>query len=767
MAELRIHILGSLEVRVDGELLDESRWPRKKAKTLLKLLALTPSRQLHREQLIEILWPDTDADLALNNFHKSVHAARRALEPDLKPGVASQFLLTVEERVAFADGVWIDCVEFEREAQAAFRTHDAAALDTARRLYRGELLEENRYDDWTTVRREQLRSLHQRVLERLASVLDESGERAGAIAAFEQVVAANPINENAYRSLMRLYAVSGQRHLALDQFERCSDALRAELDTEPEAATRALFDQIVGAGLSRPALPVAAPASAATEGSRPAKPASVVPAKWLSAAAMVLFLAAIAIAASMFFKPTKEKSVIDSLAVLALSSGGELSELGYVGEGIAESVINGISQMPGIRVMARSTAFRYRNSAADPRAIGKELHVGAVLTGSVSQRGDTVFVSAELVNVTDGSQLWGQRYSLPAKDLNQVPQRLGSQIVAAIRGKVSPEQQRQLNRRSTNDPEAYKLYLRGRYFLNVRSDDSVQKGIEYFQQAIVRDPNYAQAYAGLADGLGLSAFRAAPPAETMAKIRAAANRAIELDPELPEAHTSLGMVHALYDWDWRGAEAEFRRAIQLNPGYATAHHWFAVHLCAMGRLREAAAEFTKALEVDPLSPIIVANSAYPIFYQRKYSEAVEIFKKSLELNPAFGPVHEDLMTAYSKLGQNQAAVDEASAWLRSLGQTEMSERLRLVNAEHGPDAAWRLWLGELERRTESLPVRSTTVAQLHLVLGDREMAIRVLERAYGEHSPVLTYAMVDPRWDALRADPRFKDLLRRLNLPPQ
>lgn len=754
MHELDLRLFGNFLAIVDGVEADDRRWSRKKAKTLVKLLALAPGRQMHREQVAAILWPEMDGEQSLNNLHKVMHAARRALEPDLEAGGASRFLLTQDQQISLRNdpAVFVDVTEFERLSFQGLKNSSMPDLEAAAALATGDLLEEDRYEDWAVVRREQLRVLLGRVLDRLATLHEQAGETDRAVELLDRLVKQNPSDEEAHRGLMRIYARTGRRHLALEQYQVCSEALRTTVEAEPEPATQELHQQIIAGRIcSEPA------------GSAPIISSGRAGRKWIFAGSLGVIL--LAAGSWGLWHGALRPQQVDSLAVLPLESGGELGDVGDVGDGITESIINGISQLPNLKVMARSTVFRYRGQIVDPRWVGRQLGVGAVLTGGVSQRGDVLTIRAELVQVRDGAQLWGQRYTLPAKDLTLVQQRLSAEIVAAIRMKLTPDQQLLLAGRNTTNAEAYRLYLRGRFFLNKRNQEGYRVAIDQFQQAIDRDPSFAAAYAGMADSYGLLGWQNGSAQDFLPKAQAAAARALQLDERLAEAHTSLAMVHALYSRDWAAAENEFRRALALNPGYATAHHWYGVHLGAMGRFAESAVELQKAQELDPLSPIILVNRGYPAYYERRYPEAIAQFRRALELDPAFQPAHGDLMNAYELLGQPEKAAEEASLLLRTRESAELADRFVATYRKSGYPEAIHVWLADTEARAVREYVSPMDIAQLHLSAGDRDQALGWLEKAFDQRCAPLSYLAVDPRYDRLRAEPRFQALLHKLNLP--
>ncbi len=762
MRELVIHLLGHFEIEVDGAQVDEQRWSRKKAKVLLKVLALAPNRKMQREQLLSILWPEMETEAAINNLHKVIHAARRALEPEMTPA-ASRFLITKDQFVALADEtVWIDADEFERLAAEAVKSGSSDLLKRAMELYRGDLLEEDLYEDWATMRRERLRLLYQRVLEKLSANLEAVRDE-HAIDILNRLLAMNIANEEAHRRLMRMYSAMGQRHLALQQYRICADALNKELDVLPEPATTQLYESLlVGAATAEPA-PVAhkeaavAPVEAAAPPAQ--RPAWIL---WLLAASAVVALAYFIAEYTPLFQ--HKPAQIPSLAILPLRRESDKGQLDAMADGITEELINSISRMAGIRVMARATVFAYKGRL-DAREIGRELKVSTVLSGFLRQEGDMTSIGVELIDIEDGARLWARKYSVTMQNLASLQRLLATELAAALERKLTGRQAVQPVRKVTDDAAAYRLYLTGRSYANQRTSPGIRKSLEYYQQAIGRDPAYGLAYAGLADSYGLLGWEDGLPADYYSKARAAAEKALELDPSLAEAQTSLAMVSALYDWNWPVAEAQFRRAIELNSGYATAHHWYGVHLGAMGRFEESRRELTAARDLDPLSPIVNLNLGYPAYYERQFPQALAIYRQVLALNQNFAPAHEDSMIVSSLMGDTAAATSEAIQFLRYSGQTELADLVERASGQGGLEAALKVWLGAVEKRAGVEYVSPMIPARLAATLRDREKCLLWLDRAWQQRSPQLVYLAVDPVYDSLRAEGRFQQLLKRIGLP--
>ena len=441
--KLELRLLGPVSILVDGVPVEERVWTRRKAKALLKILALTTQHQLHREQLIEHLWPEQEPELAANNLNKIIHAARRALEPALKSGADSRFILTHDQQVMLrAPGdLWIDVEEFEQRASTALKTKTIKEYESALELYAGELLTEDRYEDWAVARRERLSRIAERLLSESAQLYEAAGQWQQSIEQMLQLVAFNPSNEAAHRQLMRLYALSGSRHEALAQFQRCQAILRKELDAEPEAKTIALYEKIA-AGQIQPAIPgaelqalrpeqqsevaVTAAPAVITVPHQPPLPAHRN--RMLFVGGLLALLLIAGLSAALLLRNRNQQEV-EAIAVLPFTNSSADTNVEYLSDGITESLINSLSHLPNVRVMARTTAFRYKGREIDPQKIGSELKVQALLTGRVLQHGDELVIQAELIDVKDGAQLWGEKYNRKLSDLLAVQSEISSQMV--------------------------------------------------------------------------------------------------------------------------------------------------------------------------------------------------------------------------------------------------------------------------------------------------------------------------------------------------
>jgi TolB-like protein/DNA-binding winged helix-turn-helix (wHTH) protein/Tfp pilus assembly protein PilF len=457
---------------------------------------------------------------------------------------------------------------------------------------------------------------------------------------------------------------------------------------------------------------------------------------------------------------------IDSVAVLPFENTSSDPATEYLNDGIAETLIGQLSQIPRLKVMARSTVLRYKGSNIDPQKVGRDLNVRAVLTGRVSQRGETLTISMELMDVRDGSELWGGRYNRKLTDILAVQEDIAREVTSKLRLRLAGEEEKRLTAHVTQNAEAYELYLKGRYHWNKRTPDAIRKAIESFQQAIEKDPGYALAYAGLADCYHVPA-NPLPPKERMPLAKAAAMTALQLDDTLVEGHTTLARVLFAYDWDWPAAEKEFKRAIELNPRYAPAHQWYGGYLSSMGRFREADAEKQRALELEPLSLIINFEVGLASYFSRDYDHAIDRFQKTMELDANFPPPYTFLAAAYEQKGMFEEAI---AAFQRAVTVTQGPPKahamagLAHIYAISGRKTEARNILAELQTLSEHKYVPATDTALIYASLGQNDKAFARLNKAYEEHSFTLSNLKVEPRFDSLRSDPRFADLLRRIGL---
>jgi TolB-like protein/Tfp pilus assembly protein PilF len=487
-------------------------------------------------------------------------------------------------------------------------------------------------------------------------------------------------------------------------------------------------------------------------------------ARWLAAG---LLLATAAVALYLIFKPQPARAV-DTVAVLPFVNVGGDAGTEYLSDGMADNLIQKLSQVRSLKVRPFSAVIRYKEKDTDVTVVGQALKVQAVIVGRVRKRGEELEVSVELVDVADNRQLWGRRYQQKLGNLIALQEEMANEIADNLRLNLSGEDKKRLRKRYTQNSEAHRLYLLGRFYWNKRTKDGFKRAIGFFEQAIDRDPRFALAFAGLADcynvlpGYGYSEW---PPSESFAKAREMASRALEIDDTLAEAHASLGYERS-HAWDWTGAEKEFQRAIEANPNYETGHHWYACFLATMGRHDEALAQIRRAQELNPTSLIINSWVAMIQCYGNRLDSALEDGKYAVQLDPDFPVSHFFLAIVYRRKGMFKEAIAEyqraveldkdSITYLTGLGEAYA------ISGQ--PDKARKI-LDDLAAKAKSCYVSPYGVAAVYAGLGDKDKAIQLLTQAHLQHDDGLGNLRIDPNWETLRSDPRFQDLLRKMKFP--
>ncbi len=456
-----------------------------------------------------------------------------------------------------------------------------------------------------------------------------------------------------------------------------------------------------------------------------------------------------------------------SIAVLPFANMSAAPENDYFCDGLAEELLNALTRIRDLRVVARTSAFSFKHQQLDVREIGRRLNAATVLEGSVQRTGNQLRILTQLINAADGYHLWSERFDREMGNVFAIQDEITGAIIDKLKVQLLPGEKAAVVKRHTNSVEAFHLYLKGRHFWNRRFAPGVLgKAIECFQQAIVTDPRYGVAYAGLADCYNLrGVFQFCPPHETFPGAAAAAEKALEIDDGLAEAHAALAYNKLLYAWDWQGAEREFKRALELNPNHALSHLWYAQYLCAMARFDEAIAEVRRAQASDPLSLGINANAGLVLHWAREYKQAVEQLENTIELDPNFGLAYVYLAFPLIQQGKYDEAI---AAVQKSMEHTQFMpfaiSKLGYVYSLRGDRAKARKVLREAKARFEKLGVPSTVLAEIHGGLGDCDKFFECLYKAYEERSPLLPWLKIYPEYDAMRSDQRYDELLRRLGL---
>ena len=458
---------------------------------------------------------------------------------------------------------------------------------------------------------------------------------------------------------------------------------------------------------------------------------------------------------------------IRSLAVLPLENLSRDPDQEYFADGMTDAVITDLAKIGALRVISRTSVMRYKRSQKSVPEIAKELNVDAVMEGSIERSGNSVRITAQLIQAATDQHLWAESYDRDLHDVLRVQEEIARSIAREVQIQLTPQEQALLTKARPVDPEAYELYLRGRYVWNKRNQESNKKAVALFHQAIDRDPRYASPYSGLADCYILFGISfdvgSLSPTEAFPEAKSAAEKAIQLDDTLADGHNSLAYTKLLYDWDWAGSEAEFKRALQLNPGYTNAHHWYAHYLLASGRQEEALAESRRALDLDRLSPIINVHLGWHYIYTRQYDRALEQLHKTLELEPNYSLANWYLGWVYEQQGKYAEALQamrKAQDLLQS--NTALVADVGHVYAMSGDTGAAMKVLAQLNEASKRTYVNPFEIALIYLALGRRSEALQWLERAYRERSDMLIYLNADPRLDSIRSDVQFVELAHRV-----
>ena len=486
----------------------------------------------------------------------------------------------------------------------------------------------------------------------------------------------------------------------------------------------------------------------------------------IGALVVLILVGAVAFGIRSYLHAGGTEVAVESIAVIPFVNQSKDVNSEWISDGLTESIINNLTQLPNLKVIARSSVFRYKGRESDPLAIGKELGVRAVLSGRLMRRGDTMLISTELIDIRDNKQLWGEQYERPLSDMLSVQREIAREITNNLRPTLSGVEQSRANKEYTANADAYQLYLKGRYYWNKRTPADFRKAIPFFQQAIEKDPNYALAYSGLADTYALlAAYTGEPPKELMPKAKEAALKALALDDKLGEAHASLGQIVEYYEYDFVTAEKEYHRALELNPNYATGHQWLAEHHSSLKRFDEAIAEIRRALDLDPLSAIINRVYADILVDARRFDEAIVQYQRTIELDPNFSTAHFFLGRAYEAKGMYDQAVETYS---KSGAVNQVTEETLKQMADIYKKSGWKAYVQANLERLMAPPVGPLppyVVSTFLVRLGKNDEAIKWLEKAYEERDFRMIMISVSFEFDPLRSDPRFRDLVRRVGLP--
>jgi TolB-like protein/DNA-binding SARP family transcriptional activator/Tfp pilus assembly protein PilF len=748
---------------------------------LLAILATGQARGrgVGREKLVAYLWPEADGERGRPLLSDSVYRINQAVGEEAIVAMGDELRLN-------SDVISSDVADFERAAESG--DHERAAAIYAGPLLDGvNLVDGTEFERWLDGERARLARAYEEVLDALAQAAESRGAAADAVTWWRRLAGHDPYSSRVALRLMQALAAIGDSAAAVRHAAVHTTLLREELGAEPNAAVLKLAERLraqpIEASLVGDAKDVVASKPVAFEpvaahAVRPERAHNVEPSLAPTHAAhepkrrvsdglrvALAFAAIVAVGLFLWQRSQAYPSApAASIAVLPFTDLSPGKDNAYFSDGITEELINTLTQVSGVHVAARTSAFAYKDRRIDVREIGRKLGVATVLEGSVRKSGGKIRITAQLANAEDGYQLWSESYDRELTDVFAIQEDISRTIVAVLRGRLVPAPPVQIAEQSTQDADAYDLYLKGRYAWHQRTEAGLRRAADYFEQAVARAGNYARAYVGLGDAYAVLGFYDyLAPSESFPRAAEAARRALAIDSTLAAPYATLGYVEMYYNWEWSNAEDLFRRSIALDPSYSTAHQWYANLLTATARFDEAQREMRTAQERDPLSLIANAALGWTFYYAGDFQRAIAQCDHTLELNRQFELAHLWKGWALEGAGRPREAIASITEAVR-LGATTLSA-LSLAHALAAAgerDSASRV-LASIESKGAQSYVPAYEIAKVHLALGQPDDAMQWLDRAFAERSHSMAFLRVDPQLARLRTNPRFERLVSRVN----
>jgi len=723
----RFQFFGQFKAFYCDEPFPPSGWGRRRTLSLLKVFLSDPERVFTQDELIERLFYDLDPGKAVPNLQGRISELRRILEPDLERSQDSSFIETINGtnyRLAPDAPFRLDLVDAERALSRGSAYFNERKWSPAKAEYEAgiaisslDFLPEDRYEDWAIAPADSWRERYLEALTEYTQCCARLGDLKRAIEIMEEVVNADPYRERAFRDQMLFAHLLGEQRLAISIYEKCVQLLRNELGILPSLETRVLYERIQRED----------PLTLDSQG---------------------------------------HALAMNSIAVLPFSDLSNDSENEYFADGLTEDIIHKLSKIQRLKVISRTSAMRFKNSKLSLLEIGRELQVGAILEGSVRWSDGRVRIAVQLIRTDTESHLWSEIFERDLADIFQIQSEVAQRITESLKPYIMSDDISTSSQPPTGDIEAYHLYLKGRYFLNRRTENDFKRAIEFFEEALKIDAHYAQAIAGLADAHGLLAWFSYGPMEVhFPKSQEYAERALDLDGTLGEAYTALGYYYLNYEWDWAASEQSFQKSIELNPNYVPARHWYAELLAVQGRTTEAVNQLRKAIELDPLSSLVHAVLGWMNYFNRNFAEAKQNCLDAIDLDPHFNTAHWILGQVFIQQARYLDAV-EALRQARSLSGDHPSILAQTAYAHiklNEMDDAMEL-LNEVKQiLTDEMP-NPIAMATIQVALGDFGSAVCWLSKAHEKRAWYVPFFAVEPIYAHLHNQPEFQQLLDDLGL---